>query len=222
LHNQPLDHALGVKVGQGMENGVEVSVIEVAEPFSGATRLRRARRRISQRHRGHVWATFDDVYEDTYADVMRCLFILFPDEQQCHVLLHTVFHRLLNEWPGRERRQGPRVLLYRQFVAVVREFGPQLSQVCRSAEACRTVVPEREDAIARTLGTRLDEDILLRTAFLRLSLPDASVLALKCAAGLTLAEIAQVLETSEVEASDCVHHVMERVQRLIDGASTPD
>jgi len=201
---------------------VEVPVIEVVEPLSRATQLQRARWRISQRPHAYDWATFDDVYEEAYADVMHCLFILFPDEQQCHDLLLAVFHRLLNEWPGRERRQKPRVLLYRQYVAVVSEFGPQLSHVCRTAEVCRNVVREREDAIARTPGKGLGEDHLLRAAFLRLSLPDATVLALKCAAGLTLAEIAQVLETSEVEASDCVDHVMERVHLLIDGASTPE
>ena len=201
---------------------MEVLVIEVVQPFPQATRLRRARWRISQRPHGSDWATFDDVYEETYADVMRCLFTLFPDEHQCHLLLHTMFQRLLNDWYGRERRQGRRVLVYRQFVAVVREFGPQLSHVCWSAGGCRKVVPGCEDAIARAPGTRLGEDILLRTAFLRLSSADAAVLALTCAAGLTIAEIAQVLETSEVEASNCVHHVMERVHHLMDDTSPPE
>lgn len=205
-----------------MGQGVEVPVIEVVEPFPRATQLQRARWRLSLRHHAYDWAAFDDVYKETYADVMHCLFILFPDEQQCHELLLAVFHRLLNEWPGREQRQKPRVLLYRHFVAVVSEFGPQLSHVCRTVEVCRNVVSECQEAIARTPGTGLDEDNLLRAAFLRLSLPDATVLALKCAAGPTLAEIAQVLETSEVEASDCVDHVMQRVQLLIDGASTPE
>lgn len=209
-------------MGHEMENGVDVSVIEVVQPFPRVTRLRGPRWRILQRPHGSDWAMFDDVYEETYADVMRCLFILFRDEQQCHLLLHTVFQRLLNDWYGCERRQEPRVRVYRQFVAVVKEFGPQLSHGCGSAGRCKQVAPGCADAIARTPGTGLDEDILLRTAFLHLSLADATVLALTCAAGLTTTEIAQVLETSEVEASDCVHYVLERVHRLIDSTSPPE
>jgi RNA polymerase sigma-70 factor, ECF subfamily len=161
--------------------------------------------------------TFEALYRESRDDVYAYVAGLLRDRSAAEEVTAQAFERAWRRRRQIDRRRGtPRGWLFgiarNAALDELRRRSRLTAPVTEDAPSAESIVPTRDPADAAIDRT------LLRQALDSLGGRDRELVALKFFAGLSNAEIAAVIGTSETNAGTRLHRVIERLRRSIDEA----
>jgi RNA polymerase sigma-70 factor, ECF subfamily len=161
--------------------------------------------------------TFEALYRESRDDVYAYVAGLLRDRSAAEEVTAQAFERAWRRRRQIDRRRGtPRGWLFgiarNAALDELRRRSRLAAPVTEEAPGAEDTAPTRDPADAAIDRT------LLRQALDSLGGRDRELVALKFFAGLSNAEIASVIGTSETNAGTRVHRVIERLRRSIDEA----
>jgi RNA polymerase sigma-70 factor, ECF subfamily len=161
--------------------------------------------------------SFEALYRESRDDLYAYVAGLLRDRSAAEEVTSQAFERAWRRRRQIDRRRGtPRAWLFgiarNAALDELRRRSRLAAPVTEEARSAEDTVPTRDPADAAIDRT------LLRQALDSLGGRDRELVALKFFAGLSNAEIAAVIGTSETNAGTRLHRVIERLRRSIDEA----
>jgi RNA polymerase sigma factor (sigma-70 family) len=155
---------------------------------------------------------FEALYRECRDDVYAYVAGLLRDRSAAEEVTSQAFERAWRKRRQIDRRRGtPRTWLF----GIARNAA--LDELRRQSKFARDPAPQAADPIVNPADAAVDRAVLQR-ALDSLNGRERELVALKFFAGLSNAEIASVIRTSETNAGTRLHRVIEKLRRSIDEA----
>ncbi len=155
---------------------------------------------------------FEALYRESRDDVYAYVSGLLCDRSAAEEVTSQAFERAWRKRRQIDRKRGtPRAWLF----GIARNAA--LDELRRRSKLAHAAAPEPAEPVANPAEDAVDRAVLQR-ALDSLNGRERELVALKFFAGLSNAEIASVIRTSETNAGTRLHRVIEKLRRSIDEA----
>jgi RNA polymerase sigma-70 factor, ECF subfamily len=155
---------------------------------------------------------FEALYRESRDDVYAYVSGLLRDRSAAEEVTSQAFERAWRKRRQIDRKRGtPRAWLF----GIARNAA--LDELRRRSKLAHDTAPEPAEPVANPAEDAVDRAVLQR-ALDSLNGRERELVALKFFAGLSNAEIASVIRTSETNAGTRLHRVIEKLRRSIDEA----
>jgi RNA polymerase sigma factor (sigma-70 family) len=155
---------------------------------------------------------FEALYRESRDDVYAYVSGLLRDRSAAEEVTSQAFERAWRKRRQLDRKRGtPRAWLF----GIARNAA--LDELRRRSKLAHNTPPEATEPVANPAEAAVDRAVLQR-AVDSLNGRERELVALKFFAGLSNAEIASVIRTSETNAGTRLHRVIEKLRRSIDEA----
>jgi RNA polymerase sigma-70 factor, ECF subfamily len=155
---------------------------------------------------------FETLYRESRDDVYAYVAGLLRDRSAAEEVTSQAFERAWRKRRQIDRKRGtPRAWLF----GIARNAA--LDELRRRSKLTHDAAPEAADPIGNPADAAVDRAVL-QSALDSLTTRERELVALKFFAGLSNAEIASVIRTSETNAGTRLHRVIEKLRRSIDEA----